>query len=65
MKKTGDDEPASMTFSRERRSQLLSANPLKRLNGEIKRRANGVGTVPNEASVRRLVADVLAEQTDE
>ena len=32
---------------------------------EIKRRSNEVGIVPNEADIRWLVVEVLAEQTDE
>ena len=34
---------ASMTFPREHRTKLHSANPLERINGEIKRRTTLVG----------------------
>ena len=32
---------------------------------EVKRRANVVGILPNEKSVRRLVGAILSEQNDE
>jgi transposase-like protein len=35
------------------------------LNKEVKRRANVVGIFPNEASIRRLIGAILAEQNDE
>ena len=40
-------------------------NPIERLNGEIKRRTDGVGIFPNEASIRRLGGAILMEQTEE
>jgi transposase-like protein len=46
-------------------AQRHSTNPLERLNGEIKRRTEDVGIVPNEAAITRLVGAILFEQNDE
>ncbi len=54
-----------MTFPAQHRAKLHSTNPIKRLNGEIKRRTDVVGIFPNEASIRRLVGAILMEQTEE
>ena len=56
---------AYMTFPKERRAKLHSTNPIERLNGEIKRRANVVGIIPKEAAVTCLVGAILMEQSDE
>ena len=45
--------------------QIWSTNPLERLNKEIKRRTDVVGTVPNPAALLRLAGHVLIEQHDE
>ena len=45
--------------------QIWSTNPLERLNKEIKRRTNVVGTFPNPAALLRLTGQVLIEQHDE
>jgi putative transposase len=60
-----DDVLAYMTFPREHWSQIASTNPLERLNGEIKRRADVVGIFPNDRSVIRLVGALMLEQCDE
>jgi transposase-like protein len=63
-----DAEPdvlAYMTFPKEHRAKLHSTNPIERLNGEIKRRADVVGIFPNDAAIVRLVGALLLEQNDE
>lgn len=52
------DVLAYMTFSKERRAKLPSNNPIERLNGEIKRRTDVVGILPNDNTI-------LLEQNDE
>ena len=59
------DVLAYMSFPRQQRTKLHSTNPIERLNKEVKRRADVVGIIPNEASIMRLIGAVLFEQNDE
>jgi transposase-like protein len=60
-----DDVLASLTFPEDHRVKRHSTNGLERLNQAVKRRAKVVGRFPNEASIRRLIGAILAEQNDE
>ncbi len=53
-----------MSFPAATRAKLRSANPLERVNGEMKRRADIV-TSRNEYAIPRLVGATLLEQNDE
>ena len=59
------DVLAYMTFPKEHRAKLHSTNPIKRLNGKIKRRTDVVAIFPNEDAIIRLVGAILLEQNDE
>ena len=52
-------------FPEPHRSKLHSTTPLERLNKDVKRRAEVVGSCPNEAAIIRLIGAVLLEQNDE
>lgn len=54
-----------MTFPPQHRTKLHSTNPIERLKGEIKRRTEVVGILPNEDAIVRLIGAILLEQNDE
>ena len=60
-----EDVLAYTACPREHWPQIASANPLERLNGEIKRRSDVVGIFPNDRAVLRLVGALMLEQNDE
>jgi len=60
-----DDLLAFAEFPSQHWQQIWSTNPLERLNKEIKRRTNVVGTFPNPEALLRLTGHVLIEQHDE
>ncbi len=59
------DVLAFASFPREHWDKISSTNPIERLNGEIKRRADVVGIFPNDDAIVRLVGAILMEQNDE
>lgn len=59
------DVLAYMSFPKEHWAKLHSTNPIKRLNGEIKRRTDVVEIFPNEDAIVRLVGALLVERNDE
>jgi transposase-like protein len=56
---------AHMGLPAQHRTKILSTNPIERLNGEIKRRSDVVGILPNEDAAKRLIGPLLLEQNDE
>ena len=65
MDESEDDVLAYMPFPAADRTKLHSVKTLKRLNKEVKRRADVVGMFPSEASTIRLIGAVLLEANDE
>lgn len=61
----GADVHAHMAFPKEHRAKIDSTNPLERPNGEIKRRTDVVGILPNGRAIIRFVGAILLEQNDE
>jgi len=59
------DVPAHMDFPVQHRTKLHGTNPIERPNKEVKRRADVVGTFPDEGSITRLIGAVLLEANDE
>lgn len=56
---------AFASFPQSHWRRIWSTNPLERVNGEIKRRADVVGIFPNDAAIVRLTGAVLIETHDE
>lgn len=54
-----------MSFPCQHRTKLHSTNPIERLNGEIQRRTDLVGSFPNDEAILRLVGALLLKQNDE
>jgi len=55
----------ALTFPPQHGTKLHSTNPIERLNGEIERRTEVVGSFPNEDAITRLIGAILLEQNDE
>ena len=56
---------AHVSFPAAHRARLHSANPVKRLSGEINRRTEVVRLFPNEAALVRLIRAILLQQNGE
>ena len=65
MDEAGADVIADLAFPKSHWPKLHSTNPIEWLNREVKRRADVVGIVPDEASITRLVGANLLERNDE
>ena len=59
------DVLAYMSFPREHWTQIVSTNPLERVNREVKRRADVIGIFPNGEAIIRLVGALMLETNDE
>lgn len=56
---------AFMGFPKAYRTQIHSANPLERINTEVKRRTKLIAIFPNDQAIIRLVGSRTLEQNDE
>ncbi len=65
MNASPDDVPAYMSFPREHWTQIASANPLERVNREVKRCADVIGIFPNDDAIVRLVGALMLDTNDE
>jgi len=55
MDSSRDDVLAYMSLPREPWSQIVSTNPLERVNREVTRRTDVIGIFPNDEAIVRLV----------
>ena len=60
-----DDVLAYMGFPKAHWTKICSANPLERVNCEVKRRTRAVGIFPNDEAIVRLVGAMMLETSDE
>jgi len=65
MDEAEEDVLAYMGFPADHWPKIHSTNGLERLNGEVKRRTEGGGSLPNDEAIVRLVGAILLEQNDE
>ena len=65
MEAARDNVLAFLHFPQKHWRKIWSANPLERLNKEIKRRTNVAGIFPNDPAIMRLVGSQLLEQEEE
>ena len=65
LREAADDVTAFAGFPSLTLEKIWPANPLERLNKEIKRRTDVVGVFPNPEALLRLAGSVLAEAHDE
>jgi transposase-like protein len=63
MRRAKEEVLAFRTFPRAHWRQIWSANPLERLNKEVKRHSRVVGIFPNEAAAIRLLAPWCSTST--
>ena len=56
---------AYLSYPESRHAEIYSANPIERLNQELKRRSRTVEIFPCESAILRLVGALLMEQNDE
>lgn len=59
-----EDMLTDMDYLKEPWGQIAGTKPLERVNKEIKRRAEVIGTFPNDAAVLGLVGALVLEQSD-